>query len=524
MTTRKWLAVLCAVIIAAIGMQSAMAEPAIQEPAVAAAQDAVNAAREKMEADQDKYAPQVRTLTNGVKVQLAPDTAEWGVLTDKLGYNEKFLNADNRGCAACHFDLADTVAAMDEYPHLVMNVGVEVDMAVWQCMACHDCNGSVPESAAFGSLIHAIHSSRNKGFDAVGGDCWSCHYATEDGKAMQLWDDVKHDVVRGISTISAEEAQNEMMFSWEQDTVLDYENTENPIFNVNWIGDDQCTARHFAGEAGLLPEPETDGVYDVWTIEVTGLVEKPFTMTLSELIETFGVKSDKMTQHCADNVIGGPWVGNYEIKGIDLNDILEYAGLKENANVIRTYGGGGSKYHPRRSFIEENGGYIVLEVAGKPLPYHLGYPAQVWVGGEAAWSCVKEVFKIEAIEADYESPEFPAWAFNSGWEDENGISYFKPNVGLVNFKEGQIIEAGKPFEFEGFASSWDVGTDAIEFSFDRGETWMRCDTTGSNLKNWVYWHLTWNNPQPGAYTIQVRAIGRDGTVTYRPLDFLVNVQ
>ena len=50
------------------------------------------------------YAPKVVTLENGVQVQRTP--------YDGSGFNTYVLNSDERGCAACHSDLAELVHNM----------------------------------------------------------------------------------------------------------------------------------------------------------------------------------------------------------------------------------------------------------------------------------------------------------------------------------------------------------------------------------------------------------------------------
>ena len=51
--------------------------------------------------------PKVTTLENGVKIQRTP--------ADYLAHNTRILNADQRGCAACHPNLNDTVVNMKDF-------------------------------------------------------------------------------------------------------------------------------------------------------------------------------------------------------------------------------------------------------------------------------------------------------------------------------------------------------------------------------------------------------------------------
>ena len=476
--------------------------------------------REKLNETAEKRAPRVTTLSNGVQIQRTPnlpdtDGTTIGGMADSIAYNTKYLDADRRGCNACHTDLVQLIEDMD-FPHLHLKTGMEQDVNVEQCIVCHDYAGATAETMNFGALMHALHGTSNKAFSALGGDCWSCHYATEDGQGLQLWDNVKHDVMRGITPLDQEQVEQQMTFSWDQDTVLPGED----LFMLNWYYDANGVYRYASALTGVQPDPTTDGIYDDWTIAFDGDVDNPFEMTISELIDTFGLQKDTMTIHCGVNYIGGPWVGNFEITGISLKDIMEYAGVHESATIIQEDGADDSTYYAPVSFAKEDGAYIVLEVGGRPLPYSEGYPAQLWIGGQPAWNCVKHATKLTFLAEDLDTFELvPTGAYT-----EDGVSYFKPNVGLRYVHEGQIIKAGEPFTFEGFATAWETPITALEFSFDRGETWMRYETPDANIKSWVYWRLTWEAPEAGAYSIMIRAVEEDGEVSALPLDYLINVQ
>ena len=51
-------------------------------------------------------APRVKTLENGVRVQAVP--------SDEIGWNNVYLDADNRGCNACH-ELEDAITQMETF-------------------------------------------------------------------------------------------------------------------------------------------------------------------------------------------------------------------------------------------------------------------------------------------------------------------------------------------------------------------------------------------------------------------------
>lgn len=473
--------------------------------------------REKAEANK----PQVRTLASGVQIQRTPGTPDQdNAMMTYMNYNMEFLNADNRGCGACHTDLGALVDNMEEYPHLLMSNNMGLEIRLNQCMICHNYSGGTMEAAGFGSLMHTIHSaSKNPQFGAMGGDCMSCHYASEDGKGIQLWDYVKHQVLRGITDIPAEEVT--YRFEWNQEYVLD---SADDLFAVNWLFDEPGVDRYAYSLTDLKPDPDNDGVYDQWKISVEGQVDNPFSMTLSELMETFGMTDQVMTIQCGDNAIGMPWIGNFEISGIDVKALLKYAGVQDGSNCLTVSDGKGTNYYTKLTDLEQYGGYLVLQVAGEPLPYQSGYPVQAWMGSAAAWRNTKEVTSLIITTEDFDDPSFPTWAFTTGFFDENGVSYYEPNIGIFDLAEGQIFPAGQSHAFTGYAWSYDKTIAAVELSFDQGNTWVHCETPNDDATRWIYWTFDWTPPAEGAYVVMARSVTTTGLVTYEPVEYLVNVQ
>lgn len=483
----------------------------------------VEQTQKQMEEDATvNYVPKTITLANGVQVQRVPGGADsvntgsyyGNLFFDHDGFNNKYLQADSRGCAACHTDLAETASKMKGYPHLqfVSNAkGMEIDMNVGQCIICHDYAGGSTDPIGFGYVMHGIHRN-NPAFTALGGDCWTCHIATEDGKGMQLWDEVKYDFLRGITPIAAEDVK--AAFTWEQDTVL--ENAED-VFDVQWYFDEGGARRMGTVMEGVKPDPENDGIYDQWTLKVTGSVQNPVEMTLNEMIETFGIEKTALTTHCGDNMYGGPWIANVEIEGVNLKKVLEYVGADENAQNVASVAQDGNRYNCAMSQVNGEGAYLVLRMCGEPLPYRMGYPIAIWVGGSPAWVNNKEINEL-VIEMD------PVEIWPTGLPTPEGISYYKPNVGLCHFADGQIIDASKPYTFEGYAHAWEDAITSVEFSFDHGETWITCETENASTANWVYWHYTWEVPGPGSYLLMIRSTDVTGAVTYKPLRYLVNAK
>lgn len=449
----------------------------------------------------EKYAPQVRTLKNGVKVQRTPN--------DDASFNNHYYKSDRRGCGACHTDLAEDIDRIDNYQqfgvggwkHHDMRNELGIELTYNQCSGCHMESHYVTE---FSTIIHAAHED-SETFAKLGGNCWSCHFVDETTHEFVLWDAVKYNTLAGISTIS--DVQGE--FSYDQDKLT------TDIFNLTHIYSSRDMDRIFSHYAGIDPDPENDGVYDSWTITVDGDVANPMTWTLRELIDEAPIVHDIGAYQCEINGFGGPLMENFKYTGIPVSWLLEQVYPLETANNII-----GSVYHGPHSleYMEEYPAYIIYEINDKPLSYFNGYPAMLyWTDGFSGhdWLQISHISVVSLDEGV--TPAIPGHQFYDGTYDNT------PNIGFCFLNDGQIISKNEPFTFEGYAHGYQLGIGSVEFSFDHGKTWTKFDTTESDNKKWVYWNFTWTPEDTGAYVISVRTTTKTGMVS-RVNEKLINVQ
>lgn len=486
------------------------------EEAYASAEDVIAAMESGFAKRAEQYAPAVKTLSNGVKVQRTPSSNATGFHTDyNLGYNNFALNADNRGCGTCHEALETTVGAWTEigdvrdYPHPVLDSGFNSEYTVSMCMDCHNNTGHIPankvSAGSFGALMHGYHDKRNAAFTAMGGDCWSCHYASEDG--MLLWDEVKHDVLLGINTVS--NANMNGVFAWDQDKLT----SRDDHFSLIWHMNKDAYANTVMG---VEPDPENDGVYDVWTFSVEGDVENPFTMTISEMLEIFPLETKVITFECNVNPMGGTYIANSEITGIPVSALLEYAQPKEGATAIEWMK---HVMHIPLEWVEDYGCWLVLEIDGKPLTYDQGYPVEFVSGFGGAYLNDKWATSLTV-----ESDELPMIPDYYGKLTDEGVFMNSPNCGIFDLREGQIFQLGEEITFEGYAHAMASNISAVELSFDKGKTWTTLEVENADPTRWVHWTYTWLPESTGSYVISARSINIDGTVSPHSVDVMFNVQ
>ena len=477
-----------------------------------------------MEERAEEYAPEVRTLSDGTLVQRTPsiDSGYFCYPDTSTSYNTYYLKADQRGCDSCHTEgLAYVVEQQMLQTHVPVSNGYGTDVTVMQCRLCHDVGtGYVAKNFEFGNLIHGIH------MNVAGAECFSCHAATSDGQGLTLWDEVKHEVLQGITYIDAENVEAE--FSWEQDTLSE------SMFQSMWMSTDTQIDNIGKTQAGEPLDPE---VFDNWTISVTGKVDNPFTMTLPELIAEAPSETIVCTQQCGMNPAGGDLIANVEITGIPISWLLEKAGVQEGATAVMATAPDGWARGNLLENIAERDGYLVYEINGEPLDWVVGYPVRTWWPGRSAQNQIRWTGELNVVDTPVEKiKQFKGWYLNerntidagSGTtlygSDAIGTGWNKPNAGIFYLHEGEILEAGVAHEFEGYASAFDTQIVAVEFSLDDGKTWTRYETPNSDLTRWVYWHFTFTPEEPGAYVLSVRSVTADGAVGYLPDSVMFNAQ
>lgn len=458
----------------------------------------------------EKYAPEIRTLKNGIKVQRTPSEYQcynYGhPVKNGISYNNKYLNADNRGCNACHIDLQDTMRNMDYQHPTVWNDGYYFWMDVEQCMLCH-----YPNHYELAPIIHGLHyGSAQESFEKMGGDCMSCHYMSTFPDHVQLWDDVKYTKFVGVNKVANVQGE----FSFDQDVITDLDG----MFSYNWTHSHWDNVRRAMGKNRLdLGHPEE--VFNNFEFHVNGLVNEPFSVLMPDLVAEAEADNAVVTKnskiHCTVNGQGGGGISNVQITGIPLNWLIEKAGgLKEGVTgVIVDRGDDGSfRAIPTDMFDRV---LLVYKVGGEYLDGDQGMATLNWLEGNDAQIFVKQFRGYEATDEDLDYPSF----FRNGWFNMTRDYQFldgkwnKPNVSILECPDGMIIETGKPFTFEGYADAFDQPVTKIEFSMDLGQTWTSFDLEGTTADRWVYWYFTWTPESDGSYVLMVRGTDATGMVT-----------
>ncbi|MGI6152067.1 MAG: molybdopterin-dependent oxidoreductase [Christensenellales bacterium] len=434
----------------------------------------------------ETYAPTVKVLSNGVKVQPVP--------YDKYAFNTAIINAENRGCNACH-DLMEVVQLLPmSHSELVMLRNVEA--TIGDCFGCHR-----PPRVPMGECMHGLHLNSNN----FKGNCMSCHTIDPATGEYSMYDFTKYDIMYGITDVPNVQGE----FSWTQETLSTVEDT--PFW---WNGID---------ERGLQPTykgyDEDPDAFLNWEIKVTGDVENPGSFKLAEFAEANSV-TRTITIMCTVNQPGGSLIANVEMTGIPLSYIAEQFGMKESVNDVHPKAedwlGRSSAVDYYKPGVQE--GLLVYKIDGQYLkPIH-GYPCQIVLPGGGAGMWVKRPYEIE-----FRTNPTPTTMTKGDGFSHNGHTN-KVNAAIFDHHNGEFFPYGEPLTFEGYAWAYNDPIIAVEFSLDRGKTWTRYETPEMFYQNWVHWTYTIKPETIGSYVLRVRGITEGGLITEVPGELMFNIE
>lgn len=248
-----------------------------------------------------------------------------------------------------------------------------------------------------------------------------------------------------------------------------------------------------------LSIPQVDP--EQWSLEIRGLVDRPFTLTYDDLLAMPQVESD-ITLTCVSNEVGGDLVGNARWQGVPLRVLLERAGVQDGATQLLSRSVDGFTAGFPVATAMESGPLVAVGMNGEPLPAIHGFPARLVVPGlygyvsATKWLSVIELTTFEA-EAGYWIPR--------GWAREGPI---KTQSRIDVPRAGSRVSAGRQ-PIAGVAWAPTRGIEMVEVSIDGGPWREARLATSLDVDTWRQWVYEWD-ATPGGHTIAVRASDGSG--------------
>ncbi|MSQ11313.1 MAG: hypothetical protein EXR48_01225 [Dehalococcoidia bacterium] len=247
-------------------------------------------------------------------------------------------------------------------------------------------------------------------------------------------------------------------------------------------------------------DPEVNGA--TWKLQVDGIVDSPYTLTLEELRAVPAVEQT-VTLECISNLVGGDLISNARWKGVPLRALLERAGLQPG--VVRVTFRSADGYTESIPLEEAMRPEVMVayEMNGVPLPSDHGYPARI-------------------IYPNHFGMKGPKWLKQIATTDDAGVRGYWERQGWDDWAEvlttSQVLAPADGIQVPigatlvgGLAFSGAKGISRVEFSDDGGRTWLPARLKPAlSPYSWAFWTTEWKPAAPGRHRLAVRTYAADG--------------
>lgn len=292
-----------------------------------------------------------------------------------------------------------------------------------------------------------------------------------------------------------------------------------------------------------IPPSKVD--VDSWTLTIEGESAKTKKVyTLQDLKTKFKEYSYNLVLECGGNgrsefnpgTKGTQWtvgaVGCCKWTGVRLKDVLQDAGIKNDAVYIGYYGADKhlsgdtkevviSRGVPMSKALEEES-LIAWKMNDEDIPLMNGYPLRLVFGGWPASTSGKWLQRIvirnkvhdgaKMTGSSYKVPKYPVAPGTEVAEEDMKIIESMPIKSLITYpKTGAMVKGNKTFEVRGHAWAGDLEVAEVNISIDFGATWQKCALTKPvNRLAWQHFSAQVTLPQNGYYEIWAKATDSKG--------------
>jgi DMSO/TMAO reductase YedYZ molybdopterin-dependent catalytic subunit len=248
--------------------------------------------------------------------------------------------------------------------------------------------------------------------------------------------------------------------------------------------------------------PEIDP--KTYKVEITGLVERPMTLTLDE-IKARPKITEMHSLMCISNPVGGNLIGNAVWEGCSFADLLKEAGVKSQAIEVKMSSADGYSSSVPVATAMDPYSRLIYHMNSQPLPAEHGFPLRVFYAGRYGMKQPKWIQRIELIDRPYSG----YWE-SQGWSND---AFIKPFSAIRVPEDGGEVPLAALMIY-GQAFSGAAGIAKVEVSTDEGKSWTEAELTRGpeplTPYIWTEWHFPWTPSAAGNYTLAVRATTNDG--------------
>ena len=273
-----------------------------------------------------------------------------------------------------------------------------------------------------------------------------------------------------------------------------------------------------------IPRPDAAD----WRLEIAGLVERPQTLTLGDIMRLPAREVETFHQ-CA----GAPRrpdlpmrrVANVVWCGADLGALLQASGVRAEARFLWSYGLDHGRYEDvsARWYVKdmplarlaEGGVLLAYAVNGEPLSPEHGHPLRLVIPGYYGTNTVKWLWRLELSEGRATGP-FTTVLYNDPDPATGGtrpVWEAPPESLIVAPAPGPLAVTAT--EIWGWA--WAAaGVAKTEVSLDGGKSWSPARLEPRRQWSWQRFSFDWQPTGPGNFTLAARATDTHGAA--QPLE------
>lgn len=334
-------------------------------------------------------------------------------------------------------------------------------------------------------------------------------------------------------------------------------NAETP---AHLLDDDVTpTARHFIRNNGIPPETTSA---DGWTLTVDGEVDNPLELSIDDLRNRFEVVRYRLQLECGGNgragfnppASGNQWtvgaIGNSEWTGVRLRDVLQAAGLTDDAVYTAHYGADShlsgdpakdavSRGMPLWKAMDPHT-LVVFEQNGAPIHPMNGAPLRILAPGWPGSTSQKWLTRIRVRDQVHDGQKMGPTSYRTPWypvapgEDVPNEAFriieSMPVKSLVTYpRSGHTLPRDhRTIEVRGHAWAGDQTVRAVHVTYDFGQSWVEAELLAPpNPYSWQRWRAEIEFPTKGYYEVWARATDDRGrmqpfAVDWNPKGYLNN--
>ncbi len=234
-----------------------------------------------------------------------------------------------------------------------------------------------------------------------------------------------------------------------------------------------------------------------WSLQVSGLFERPRPLTLAEL-QTYPAVTQPVTLSCISNPVGGDLISTANWKGAPLHLVLADLGLRPEAKALNIQAADGFYESVTLEDLQDPRTLLVYAMNDQPLPAEHGFPLRIYIPDRYGMKQPKWMTSIEAV----------AERTNGYWVDRGWSLEARPQIVSV-IDQVTAKPANGVVPIGGIAWAGARGITKVEVQVDDGP-WAQAVLITPPLGplTWVQWRYDWPVAQ-GTHTFTVRAT--DGT-------------